>query len=71
MSKKVYIDGMMCNMCVKHVTEALNGIDGVTGAKVSLEDKNAVIETSKEVSDKAVKDAVGDAGYDVVKIEEI
>ena len=34
----IKIDGMMCEHCVKAVTKALSGIDGVTVLSVSLED---------------------------------
>ncbi|WP_410177090.1 heavy-metal-associated domain-containing protein [Thermoclostridium stercorarium] len=37
MKKKVYIEGMSCNNCVRHVHEALIQIDGVQDAQVSLE----------------------------------
>lgn len=35
------IEGMTCDMCVKHVTEALTHIVGVTAVKVSLENNKA------------------------------
>ena len=62
------VEGMMCENCVKHVTKALQGIDGVTDVKVSLENKNAIIETSKEISDAEIKNAVDEAGYTVTEI---
>lgn len=69
MSKKISIKGMSCSHCVHHVTEALNEIDGVSSVKVSLADKNAVIETSKEVSDEVIKAAIDDVGFEVVAIK--
>lgn len=71
MSKKISIEGMSCGHCVNHVTEALNEVEGITSVKVSLADKNAVIETNKEVSDETIKAAIDDAGYEVVKVETI
>lgn len=69
MKKVVYIEGMGCMKCVAHVKEALEGLDGVSSAEVSLEGKTAVITLTKEVADEAIKSAVDEAGYDAVKIE--
>ena len=64
MEKTIDIEGMSCAHCVKHVTEALNAIDGVK-AEVSLENKNAKVSLLKEVSDDELKEAVVKAGYEV------
>ena len=32
MKKIMYVEGMVCNNCVSHVTEALLEIEGVAGA---------------------------------------
>lgn len=66
--KVMKIEGMMCSHCTGMVTKVLNAIDGVS-ADVSLEDKCAYIELSKDVSDDALKAAVTDAGYEVVSLE--
>ena len=68
MKKTISIEGMMCEHCVKHVTDALNKIDGVE-AEVSLDDKNAIVELKKAVSDDTLKQAVEDAGYQVTGIQ--
>ena len=68
MKKEIKIEGMMCQNCVKHVTKALENIDGVEEVKVSLENKNAIIEASSNISDKTIKDAVDEAGYNVTEI---
>ena len=60
------IDGMECDNCVKHVTEALKGVAGVTAAVVSLEEERAEVEHSEAASLEAMKAAVVDAGYEVV-----
>jgi copper ion binding protein len=69
MVKKIYIEGMSCGHCVKHVEEALKELKGVTKASVSLKEKYAVIEVSEEVSDESIKSSIDDAGYEVIKIE--
>jgi copper ion binding protein len=66
MKTTLKIDGMSCEHCVKHVTEALKGIKGVKSAKVSLKDNNAVVEHGDEASLEALKAAVVEAGYEVV-----
>ncbi len=68
MTKTISIEGMMCQHCVKHVTDALNKLEGVT-AQVSLENKNAVCQVSGAVTDDALKAAVVDAGYEVTGIQ--
>ena len=68
MKKTISIEGMMCEHCVKHVTDALNKLDGVA-AEVSLSDKNAVVNLEKEVSEEVLKQAVEDAGYQVTGIQ--
>ena len=67
MTKVMNINGMMCAHCQAHVEKALNAIDGVE-AKVNLEAKNATVTLSKDVSDDVLKNAVTEAGYEVVSI---
>jgi len=62
MKKTVKIEGMMCQMCVKHVKAALTALD--PEVEVSLENKCAAIDES--VADDAIKAAVKEAGYEVV-----
>lgn len=68
MRKQINIDGMSCEHCVKHVTNALKELDQVTNVNVDLKGNHAVIDLSDEVSDKEIKDVIEDAGYDVVSI---
>jgi len=62
MTKTVKIEGMMCQMCVKHVKNALSALD--PNAEVSLENKCATVDAG--VPDEAIKAAVTEAGYEVV-----
>ena len=68
MKKTIEIDGMMCQHCVAHVTKALEGVEGVAKADVSLENNNAVVELANDVSDDVLTKAITDAGYEVKKI---
>ena len=67
MKKKILIEGMSCNKCVGHVKAALEDLDGVTSVEVSLEGKNAIVETT--ANDEALKEVIEDEGNDVVEIE--
>ena len=69
MKKVMEIKGMMCQNCVKHVSKALNGIEGVS-AEVSLEKNQAVVTLDREVRDEVLKSAVEEEGYEVVSISE-
>ena len=62
MKKTVKIEGMMCQMCVKHVKTALSALD--PNVEVSLENKCATVD--EKVDDAAIAAAVKEAGYEVV-----
>ena len=69
MTKTLNIEGMMCAHCVAHVEKALSAVEGVASAKADLEGKTATVTLSGEVSDQALKDAVTEAGYEVVGVQ--
>lgn len=69
MKKILYVEGMVCNNCVSHVTEALLEIEGVAGADVVLEPKTATVTMEKEIADEVLKAAVMEAGYDVTVVQ--
>ena len=71
MKKQLFIEGMSCGHCVRHVEEALKEISGVAGVIVDLNNKNALIELSGAVEDAQLKEAVEEAGYDVIDIKNI
>jgi copper ion binding protein len=66
MKTTLQIEGMSCEHCVKHVTEALKTLGGVKSVKVSLKGKTAEVDHGEEVSQEALKAAVVEAGYEVV-----
>lgn len=69
MSKKIIsIEGMSCNHCKMSVEKALNSIEGVTKVEVSLENKNAIIESSKEIDDNKIKETIESEGFAVKNI---
>lgn len=64
MEKKLNVEGMTCQHCVAHITQALEAVEGVSKATVSLDEKSAVVELSSDVADSALVDAVAQAGYE-------
>lgn len=68
MKKIIKIDGMICSHCAAGVKRALGGLPGVSGVQVELKEGLAVCEAGPDVGDDALKEAVYDAGFDVVSI---
>ncbi|MDR3160604.1 MAG: copper ion binding protein [Spirochaetaceae bacterium] len=66
MKSTLKIEGMSCDHCVRHVTNALKGLEGVKSAEVDLKKKTAQVEHADGVSLDALKAAVSEAGYEVV-----
>lgn len=63
MKRTLKISGMSCGHCVKHVSNALSDIEGVTNVAVSLENNTATVETNNEIADSVFADALEEAGY--------
>ncbi len=70
MEKVLFIEGMVCGNCVKHVQKALTELAGVQEAVVELESKTAKVRLDSGVSDDTLKAAVEDAGYTLVSVQE-
>lgn len=68
--KKINIEGMSCMHCVMHVKNALNEVKGVSKVDVDLKGKFAAVE-GQNISEAEIRQAVEDAGYEVVSIEEV
>ena len=69
MKKEMMIEGMSCNHCKMRVEKALGGLAGVSSVEVDLSAKKAIVELSEEVDGAVLKEAVEDAGYDVLSIQ--
>ena len=65
----VNVNGMNCNHCKMAVEKALNSVDGVVSAEVSLEAKNAKVVLSKDVDDNALLNVVNEAGFEAVSVD--
>ena len=64
---RLSIDGMHCSSCVGHVEKALQSVDGVVDASVSLADSSARV-SADGVSPDALVEAVVSAGFEAEPI---
>lgn len=69
MKKQLSVEGMMCQNCVKHVTKALEAIEGASDVTVSLEDKTATLSVPETVTDDMLTSAVTEEGYEVTGVQ--
>ena len=63
MEKILHVKGMTCPHCVKHVTKALSGMDGVTDVVVDLEKGTAAFKMHRAIPDAEFAAVLDDAGY--------
>ena len=66
MNKTITIEGMMCQHCVEHVKKALEALGA--SPEVSLEENKAFLKDTS-LSDEQIKQAIEEAGYEVVNID--
>jgi copper ion binding protein len=60
------VKGMTCGHCVSAVSDEVGRIDGVTGVDVDLATGAVTVTSAAALDDAAVRDAVDEAGYEVV-----
>lgn len=65
MEKTINVKGMTCPNCVKHVTKALSGMEGVSDVAVDLEAGTAKFTASREIPDSELAAVLDDAGYEL------
>lgn len=66
MKKTILVEGMSCGHCEKAVKNALGELDGVKTVAVDLESKKVEVE-GENLLDEKLKEAIEEAGYDVVE----
>ncbi len=66
--KEYSIEGMMCEHCVARVKKALESIDGVTEADVSLDKNSALVYSLRDIPESEIQEAVEKAGYSLKKL---
>ena len=65
------INGMTCGHCVASVTEELSEVPGVLNVEVILNSgatSKATVAANTELDDNALRDAVSEAGFELVGI---
>ena len=65
MQKTINVKGMTCPNCVKHVTKALSGMEGVSDVSVSLEAGTATFTASRDILAADLAAVLDDAGYEL------
>lgn len=65
MKAKIQVQGMGCENCIRHVTEALEGLPGVKDVTVDLQTGEVSFDKPDSVSMDAIKSAIKDAGYQI------
>ena len=65
MEKTINVKGMTCPNCVKHVTKALSGMEGVSDVSVSLEAGTATFTASRDIPAADLAAVLDDAGYEL------
>lgn len=71
MKKRLLIEGMHCQNCVKGLEAVLSeDIVGVNVIDISLEGKYADVDIDSGVTDESLKLAVEELGFSLVGIEE-
>ncbi|MFD3373815.1 MULTISPECIES: heavy-metal-associated domain-containing protein [unclassified Streptomyces] len=67
MAEKIYtVSGMSCGHCAASVTEEVMAVPGVTEVDVDVPAGRVAVR-GESVSDDAVRDAIGEAGYEVTE----
>ena len=65
----VKVNGMSCENCAKHVTEALESVAGIKEVNVDLKNKEANVEFFGSVDEAEISKAISEAGYEYKGIE--
>lgn len=66
MTKTIRIGGMNCAHCAARIERALEALPGIK-ARVSLEKKEATVESDGDVDERVIENALADAGYTMIK----
>ena len=67
MKKILIVEGMSCGHCEKAVKNALGELPEVTDVKVDLAEKRVEVD-GENLDDARLKEAIDEAGYEVVSI---
>lgn len=65
----VEVEGMRCENCAKHVTNALKEIKQVKDVKVNLEEKTVSITSSETIDESLIKEKIESQGYSFIGVK--
>ncbi len=68
MTYEIKIEGMHCEGCAKSLYKKLTSIAGVKKAVINILNHNAIIETSDNITEDILKNAVITTGFEVESI---
>ena len=70
---KVTVNGMVCAFCAQGIEKRLSKLPATKAVFVDLNQKIVAVEAKDgmKLDDKTIKSEITDAGYDVVKMEEV
>lgn len=60
------VKGMTCGHCKSTVTGAVSALDGVSGVEVDVAAGRVTVSSAGPLDDAAVRDAINEAGYELV-----
>jgi copper chaperone len=61
------VKGMTCGHCVNAVTEEITKLEGVGAVEIDLSSGNVTVTSQVPLSAEAVREAVDEAGYEMVQ----
>lgn len=64
--RSVSVDGMACGGCEENVENAVGALPGITRVEADHETGEVEVVAEDDVADATVREAVEDAGYEVV-----
>ena len=72
-STKITVNGMVCAFCAQGIEKSLSKIPEVKAVFVDLKNKVVIVEAREglALSERSITQSITDAGYDVIKIENI
>ena len=70
---KVTVNGMVCAFCAQGIEKRLSKLSATKAVFVDLKQKIVAVEAKDgmKLDDKTIKSEITDAGYDVMKMEEV
>lgn len=67
MKQEVKVEGMTCAGCANTVKQRFSGLPNVLDVDIDLDDQQAILESSKRISDEELQTALEGTAYSIVK----